>query len=222
MNPARRAPHRPAQLTHEYSLFAPGDITAPRVCRDFVRAVLFTHDQEPLVMPAALCTSELVTNVHLHTKGSTMVRLRLAPARLRVSVFDESPDPPVVTYPAAGVVACWGRGSLSSRRWRMRGVSPTSGRGGMRRGCGSSWAGRRVLGPTPSGDPPLKTATASASVANTPAPASPSTSSSMTTKIKAPLPSSPSPGPTRRTGSESTASPTTPTSPSPKAPPRAS
>ncbi|CAM5352228.1 non-specific serine/threonine protein kinase OS=Streptomyces alboniger OX=132473 GN=CP975_16555 PE=3 SV=1 [Streptomyces alboniger] len=110
MDPSRRAAHRPAQLTHEYSLFAPGDATAPRVCRDFVRAVLFTHDREHLVMPATLCTSELVTNVHLHTKGTAMLRIRLTAGRFRVSVFDESPDPPVVTYPAAGAVACWGRG----------------------------------------------------------------------------------------------------------------
>ncbi|MDX2679455.1 ATP-binding protein [Streptomyces sp. NY05-11A] len=110
MNPARRAAHRPTQLTWDYSLFAPADVTSPRVCRDFVRAVLFTHDRESLVMPAALCTSELVTNVHLHTKGTAMLRIRLTPSGLRVSVFDESPDPPVVTYPAAGAVACWGRG----------------------------------------------------------------------------------------------------------------
>ncbi|WP_411150423.1 ATP-binding protein [Streptomyces sp. A30] len=110
MNPARTPAHRPTQLTHEYSLFAPADATAPRLCRDFVRAVLFTHDREPLVMPAALCTSELVTNVHLHTKGTAMLRVRLTSARFHVSVFDESPDPPVVTHPAAGAVACWGRG----------------------------------------------------------------------------------------------------------------
>ncbi|KUM80186.1 ATP-binding protein [Streptomyces curacoi] len=110
MDASRRAAHRCTQLSHEYSLFAPGDATAPRVCRDFVRAVLFTHDREHLVMPAALCTSELVTNVHLHTKGTAMLRIRLTPARFRVSVFDESPDPPVVAYPAGRVVACWGRG----------------------------------------------------------------------------------------------------------------
>ncbi|MEV2192925.1 ATP-binding protein [Streptomyces phaeochromogenes] len=75
-----------------------------------MRAVLFTHDHETLVMPAALCTSELVTNVHLHTKGTAMLRVRLTSARLHVSVFDESPDPPVVVHPAAGVAACWGRG----------------------------------------------------------------------------------------------------------------
>ncbi|WP_371578487.1 ATP-binding protein [Streptomyces sp. NBC_01314] len=110
MDTARRAAHRPAQLTHEYSLFAEADATAPRLCRDFVRAVLFTHDREQLVMPAALCTSELVTNVHLHTKGTAMLRVCLTPARLRVSVFDESADPPVVVRPANGGAACWGRG----------------------------------------------------------------------------------------------------------------
>ncbi|WP_200307843.1 ATP-binding protein [Streptomyces adelaidensis] len=111
MDPARRAAHRPAQLIHHYSLFAQADATAPRLCRDFVRAVLFTHDREHLVMPAALCTSELVTNVHLHTKGTAMLRVRLTPARLRVSVFDESADPPVVARPGGGgAVACWGRG----------------------------------------------------------------------------------------------------------------
>ncbi|WP_055557133.1 ATP-binding protein, partial [Streptomyces kanamyceticus] len=106
-----RAPHRSTrQLTYAYSLFAPGDATAPKVCRDFVRTVLRALDREQLVMPATLCTSELVTNVHLHTKGSAMLRLLLTPARLRLTVFDESPDPPVVTHPAAGAAACWGRG----------------------------------------------------------------------------------------------------------------
>ncbi|WP_149825793.1 ATP-binding protein [Streptomyces tailanensis] len=110
MYPSRHAAHRPAQLTHEYSLFAPADATAPRLCRDFVRAVLSTHDREHLITPAALCTSELVTNVHLHTKGTAMLRVRLTPARLRVSVFDESADPPVLVRPAGGGAACWGRG----------------------------------------------------------------------------------------------------------------
>jgi anti-sigma regulatory factor (Ser/Thr protein kinase) len=59
-------------------------------------------------MEAALCTSELVTNVHLHTTGSAMIRIRLTPARLRVSVFDESAALPVV--PGTGLSACWGRG----------------------------------------------------------------------------------------------------------------
>ncbi|MFF2504153.1 ATP-binding protein [Streptomyces sp. NPDC058067] len=110
LDPARRAAHRSPQLAYDYSLFAPGDARAPKVCRDFVRVVLLALGREALVMPAALCTSELVTNVHLHTKGSAMLRLLATPARLRISVFDESPDPPVVTRQAAGAAACWGRG----------------------------------------------------------------------------------------------------------------
>ncbi|MFC7265355.1 ATP-binding protein [Streptomyces lutosisoli] len=108
MEAARKAPHRPAQLAYDYSLFAPADATAPKVCRDFVRAVLLTLDREPLITPATLCTSELVTNVHLHTKGTAMLRVQLTPARLRVSVYDESHEPPVA--PAAAGAACWGRG----------------------------------------------------------------------------------------------------------------
>jgi len=108
MEAARNAPHRPAQLAYDYSLFAPADATAPKVCRDFVRTVLLTLDREPLIPPATLCTSELVTNVHLHTKGTAMLRVQLTPARLRVSVYDESHEPPIAA--AAAGTACWGRG----------------------------------------------------------------------------------------------------------------
>ncbi|MFP3988954.1 ATP-binding protein [Streptomyces sp. E11-3] len=103
-----RVPHCPTQLTYEYSLFAPAGATCPKVCRDFVRGVLTTLGREPLVLPATLCTSELVTNVHLHTKGSAMLRLWLTPARFRLTVFDECPDLPVTPCPA--VATCWGRG----------------------------------------------------------------------------------------------------------------
>ncbi|WP_237330237.1 ATP-binding protein [Streptomyces sp. BA2] len=100
-----RIAHRPAQLAYDYTLFSPGDATSPKVCRDFVRTVLRTLNREALVMPATLCTSELITNVHLHTKGSAMLRILLTLTRLRVTVFDESPDPPVVAHPAAGVAS---------------------------------------------------------------------------------------------------------------------
>ncbi|MFG2343839.1 ATP-binding protein [Streptomyces phaeochromogenes] len=46
-----------------------------------------------------------------------MLRLQLTPARLRVSVYDESGDPPV-TLATAGVTACWGRGlALVAEAW---------------------------------------------------------------------------------------------------------
>ncbi|MET9515127.1 ATP-binding protein [Streptomyces sp. NPDC002994] len=104
----RPACHRSGQLSYDYSLFAPADATAPKVCRDFVRLVLIALGRGGLVMPATLCTSELVTNVHLHTKGSAMLRLQVQPVRVRVSVFDESPDLPVRRL--AADETCWGRG----------------------------------------------------------------------------------------------------------------
>ncbi|MDG4857681.1 ATP-binding protein [Streptomyces sp. T-3] len=106
-DPPRIAP-RPTQLAYDYSLFAPADATSPKVCRDFVRAVLLTLGRDGLVMPATLCTSELVTNVHLHTKGTAMLRLQVRPVRVRVSVFDESPDHPEPRK--APELDCWGRG----------------------------------------------------------------------------------------------------------------
>ncbi|MEV8310258.1 ATP-binding protein [Streptomyces flavidovirens] len=104
----RQAAHRAAQLSYSYSLFAPGDATAPKVCRDFVRSVLLTLGHGRLVAAACLCTSELVTNVHLHTKGEAMMRLLVRPLLLRVSVFDESPALPVLR--PLGQVECYGRG----------------------------------------------------------------------------------------------------------------
>lgn len=140
MEPARRAAHRPAQLAYDYSLFAPADATAPKVCRDFVRTVLLTLDREPLITPATLCTSELVTNVHLHTKGTAMLRVQLTPARLRVSVYDESREPPVT--PAATGTACWGRGlALVAEVADLWGVAGERA-GRFAKGCGSSWGGR--------------------------------------------------------------------------------
>lgn len=127
MEAARKAPHRPAQLAYDYSLFAPADATAPKVCRDFVRTVLLTLDREPLITPATLCTSELVTNVHLHTKGTAMLRVQLTPARLRVSVYDESHEPPVTP---------------AGHRHRLLGSRPRAGRGGGGSvGCGAGTGG---------------------------------------------------------------------------------
>ena len=69
---------------------------------------------QTLVMPAALCTSELVTNVHLHTKGSTMVRLRLAPARLRAACSVRAP----ATRPRSSTTRSCGRWCAPCRRGR--------------------------------------------------------------------------------------------------------
>ncbi|WP_329119600.1 ATP-binding protein [Streptomyces sp. NBC_01465] len=105
----RHAPHRePLQRVHTYSLFTPGDASAPKVCRDFVGSVLLARELAHLVAAATLCTSELVTNVHLHTKGEAMVRMLVRPWRVRVSVFDESSALPVPRQ--AGALECYGLG----------------------------------------------------------------------------------------------------------------
>ncbi|MFF0745214.1 ATP-binding protein [Streptomyces sp. NPDC004111] len=105
----RNPAHRELQLTHAYSLFTDADAVAVKVCRDFVRAVLLALGRNDAVASAVLCTSELVTNVHLHTKGAAMIRVHVDPLRLRVSVYDEDP---VVPAPRDqdGEADSWGRG----------------------------------------------------------------------------------------------------------------
>ncbi|MEC4016417.1 ATP-binding protein [Streptomyces sp. H27-D2] len=77
-----------------------------------------------LVAPAVLCTSELVTNVHLHTKGEAMIRIVFRPVHVRVSVFDESPAFPV-RRTTVEVGDCYGRGlglvAETAHRWGVAG-----------------------------------------------------------------------------------------------------
>ncbi|MFF6999218.1 ATP-binding protein [Streptomyces sp. NPDC008313] len=77
-----------------YTLFTPATVTSPKVCRDFVRSTLETLGIGELADTAALCTSELVTNVHLHVRGEVHLRTVVEPAAVRVAVYDESPEPP--------------------------------------------------------------------------------------------------------------------------------
>jgi anti-sigma regulatory factor (Ser/Thr protein kinase) len=104
----RNPAHRELQLTHAYSLFMDADAIAAKVCRDFVRTVLLALRRTDAIPSAVLCTSELVTNVHLHTKGSTMIRIYADPLLLRVSVYDEDPIVPAPREEDSG--DCWGRG----------------------------------------------------------------------------------------------------------------
>ena len=81
-------------LPHAYTLFTPATATSPKVCRDFVRSVLTTLGAGELAPTAALCTSELVTNVHLHVRGQVHLRAVVEATAVRVAVYDESPEPP--------------------------------------------------------------------------------------------------------------------------------
>lgn len=83
--------HKPPdadQLPHTYTLFAPGTAAAPKICRDFVRSALEAEGLGRLADTAAVCTSELVTNVHLHVGGEVHLRLAVERDEVRVAVYD--------------------------------------------------------------------------------------------------------------------------------------
>ena len=82
------------QLPQTYTLFTPGTAVAPRICRDFVRGTLHTLGLGELADTAALCTSELVTNVHQHVRGEVHLRATVEAAGVEVAVYDRSPVPP--------------------------------------------------------------------------------------------------------------------------------
>jgi hypothetical protein len=75
---------------HSYTLFTPGIAIAPKVCRDFVRSALAACGLAHLADTAALCTSELATNVHLHARGDIKLSLDIELTRVRVAVHDGS------------------------------------------------------------------------------------------------------------------------------------
>ncbi|MGW2642188.1 ATP-binding protein [Streptomyces sp. NPDC001348] len=77
-----------------YTLFTPAVATSPKVCRDFVRSTLQTLGLGDLADTAALCTSELVTNVHQHVRGEVHLRATVEAAGVRVAVYDGSHLPP--------------------------------------------------------------------------------------------------------------------------------
>ncbi|MFE6162409.1 ATP-binding protein [Streptomyces sp. NPDC056486] len=82
------------ELPQTYTLFAPADASSPKICRDFVRSALVTLGLGHLADVAALCTSELVTNVLQHAKGDVHLRAAVAATHVRIGVYDGSPQLP--------------------------------------------------------------------------------------------------------------------------------
>jgi anti-sigma regulatory factor (Ser/Thr protein kinase) len=77
--------------------------------RRYVRAVLThaPHGDRPAVpasrvMDAELVVSELITNVLRHAPGPCALTLRLTGTELSISLYDTSPDAPVVKPPDRG------------------------------------------------------------------------------------------------------------------------
>ncbi|MDQ1028376.1 anti-sigma regulatory factor (Ser/Thr protein kinase) [Streptomyces umbrinus] len=85
-----------------YTLFTPAVMTSPKVCRDFVRATLETLGLGELADTAALCTSELVTNVHRYAEGDVHLRAAVERTHVRVAVYDGSTRLPSPRRAAAG------------------------------------------------------------------------------------------------------------------------
>ncbi|QDL71591.1 ATP-binding protein [Streptomyces malaysiensis] len=87
------APAHP-EHPHRYTLSAPAVPTTPRLCRDFVRGIFAASGLSQLAEAAALCTSELVTNVHRHGKGDVRMAATVRHDRVRVTVHDDSLELP--------------------------------------------------------------------------------------------------------------------------------
>ena len=86
----------PFRFPHTSTLFLPSAAIAPKICRDFVGGVLELVGFGHLADRAALCTSELVTNVHRYADGLVHLQLVVERTRVRVSVYDSNPKPPTL------------------------------------------------------------------------------------------------------------------------------
>jgi anti-sigma regulatory factor (Ser/Thr protein kinase) len=102
------ASSEPFRFPHSCTLFLPSAAIAPKICRDFVGGVLHLIGFGHLTDRAALCTSELVTNVHRYADGLVHLQLSAQLTRVRVSVYDTSPALPTLRQP--GVDDQCGRG----------------------------------------------------------------------------------------------------------------
>ncbi|NJQ01015.1 ATP-binding protein [Streptomyces zingiberis] len=85
--------HTP-QEPWSYGLFVPHDPRAAGVVRATLRAALRAARLDCFVDPAELLVSELTTNAYRHAGGDAFISFDWAPDRLRVSVWDPSPELP--------------------------------------------------------------------------------------------------------------------------------
>ncbi|MCC3653870.1 ATP-binding protein [Streptomyces sp. S07_1.15] len=89
--PVLVSPHADAPV-RSYSMQAPNIPETAKVARDMLTGLLTVTGHTPLVELARLLVSEVVSNVHLHTKVSRLTLEATVQAdRLRVSVRDDDP-----------------------------------------------------------------------------------------------------------------------------------
>ncbi|GGV21475.1 hypothetical protein GCM10010495_41320 [Kitasatospora herbaricolor] len=84
----------PFWFPHSCTILLPAAAIAPKICRDFVTTVLDLIGFGYLAERAALCTSELVTNAHRYAGGLVHLQFTADRTRVRVSVYDSSPERP--------------------------------------------------------------------------------------------------------------------------------
>jgi anti-sigma regulatory factor (Ser/Thr protein kinase) len=79
-----------------YTLHLPHDPRAPGIGRSTLRRVLGSYGLEPHTPTAELLAAELLANAQVHTKGEYALRIRFdgRRGRLRVAVWDRSPELP--------------------------------------------------------------------------------------------------------------------------------
>ncbi|MFF5720213.1 ATP-binding protein [Streptomyces buecherae] len=77
----------------------PNSDLAPRILRHLVTTLLVTTGHGIVADDARVCVSEVITNVHRHTRTSLVyLDVTLHPGRVRVAVWDEAWD----RHPAPG------------------------------------------------------------------------------------------------------------------------
>ncbi len=105
--------------TREDCLQLPPEPRSARAAREFVRGTCTRWELEPVLEPALLVVSELVTNAVLHAGTLVAMRLRARTDHLLVEVEDEDSRPPVLQHNDRHAVS--GRGLILidalSRRW---------------------------------------------------------------------------------------------------------
>ncbi|MEV0115529.1 ATP-binding protein [Streptomyces sp. NPDC050844] len=75
-----------------YRFAVPNEKASARILRELVLALLRTADLHSLCDDARLCTSEVVTNVHRHTRSRLVIAdVSLGRERVTVNVYDDAP-----------------------------------------------------------------------------------------------------------------------------------
>lgn len=81
----------PLQVTTAARFTVPNSTFAPRIMRDLVGSLLVTTGHGVVADDARVCVSEVITNVHVHTRTKLVyLDVTLHPGRVRIAVWDDT------------------------------------------------------------------------------------------------------------------------------------